>query len=53
MEKNNAMQKWKCNYCGEEFYGLSIVCPSCEFADVEEIEGIQPNTEQHGDKKLN
>lgn len=30
--------KWKCNECGFEFYGLSIVCPSCEFADVERIE---------------
>lgn len=50
MENNNIMKKWKCNECGFEFYGFNIVCPSCEFANVEEIEDIQPNTQQCNDE---
>ncbi|WP_197140757.1 hypothetical protein [Lysinibacillus sphaericus] len=37
-ETETKMPKWKCDECGFEFYGISIVCPSCEFADVEKIE---------------
>ncbi|MGL6032456.1 MAG: hypothetical protein ACRC0Q_09935 [Kurthia gibsonii] len=32
------MKKNICLECGFEFYGLDIVCPSCEFANVEIIE---------------
>ena len=34
----DSLPKWKCKECGFEFYGISIVCLSCEFADAERIE---------------
>lgn len=37
-ETETKMPKWKCIECDCEFYGLSIVCPSCENANVEKIE---------------
>ncbi len=37
-ETETKMPKWKCKECGFEFSGISIVCPSCEFVNVEEIE---------------
>lgn len=37
-ETEDDLPKWKCKECDFEFYGLSIVCPSCEMSDVENIE---------------
>ncbi|POZ56415.1 hypothetical protein LYSIN_01198 [Lysinibacillus sphaericus] len=36
-ENKVTLPKWRCKECDFEFYGLSIVCPSCEMTDVEEI----------------
>lgn len=36
--KENKVPKWKCNECGFEFYGINLVCPSCEFSDAEKVE---------------
>lgn len=37
-EIRQEVPEWKCNYCGFEFSGTNIVCPSCGFADVEEVD---------------